>query len=366
MTKLEVKDKMSPVELGIVVISTVLGAQIITSAGTISESAKQSAWLAVVLSGIVSIAAALVLLRLGQLYPKDSIVEFLPKIIGYPLATAVLIGLILFYAVELALILRQFINTISFYMFDRTPPEVLALLFVAVVAYGAAQDWGTLLRIVQFFYFTTTTLLFVFTSMLYLNFEYNNLLPWWPQDFSGLLKGMLESWDIFSGYEIILLILPLVYRGQTSLTKTVAGSLMLVTFMYATGMILLTGTLTSGIASAVQYPTVVAMRSVELPGTFIERIENYFLLVWVPTVYLSFTLSYYGMSFLCNRLTGLKDQRIFVYFFAPLILTGMIIIDSPEAINRLDFWGNAVGALMSFVFFPLLYGIALWRRKDEG
>ena len=366
MSKLEVKNNMTPLQFAIILISSILGSQIVPGARKVVEAAGQSAWLSVLIGGILTLASAIIMVRLSQAYPGETFVEYAPKIVGRPLALFLVILFILVLTFQQIYSLRVFLVAIVFYMFDSTPPEALALLFIMTAVYGAAQEWGTIIRVVQFFYVTATTLIWLIWLTSLANFDSANLLPWWPQNFSGVFSGALKTWNIYSGYEIILLLLPLVYTRKTKPELIVAGAFSIITTLYTVGLIIQLGVVTAATIKAISHPTVAALRAVELPGTFVERLENYLLFLWIPTVFSNFTIGLYCIASLCSRVMRFSDHRPFVYYISPFILLGASMLLRVDFIRKFGEFATYMGVFFTFGVVPGLYLINLWRRRKNS
>jgi spore germination protein len=341
------------------------GVQVITSANQIARVAHQHAWLSMLIGGAAYYIAAFMMIRLGQFFPTETFVTYLPRVVGKWLGNLVVLYFCIMMLLELTVTLRQFGKLIGFFMFDRTPLEVVILVVLIVSAYAAVQDMGTFIRIMQFFFFTSLPVMTLFWFMSVLNFQVSSLKPFMPRDFSGILSGVFSSWNAYMGYEIVLMVLPLVNRGKMNITRVVGYGFIMVTFVYVVGMIITIGVLSSATAENVLYPTIMAVRSIELPGLFVERLENYLILSWCPLVFMTFAIFIFVIARVGAEIYGHFDHRPYVFIIAPLVFIIASVLDRPEALFALNYFTNVIGVIFSFIIIPLILGIAWWRRRNS-
>lgn len=365
LANLETRHKISAYQLAIIVICSIIGVQIIFSTSIIARVAHQHAWLSMLLGGIAYYIPAYMMIRLGQYFPDETFVEYLPRLITKWPAAIIILFFCCIIIFGLATGLQEFSTVIIFFMFDRTPREVVALLILTVAVYAAVQNMGVFTRILQFFFFTALPVTAVFSFASILNFQPSNLKPFWPVDFAGVTRGILYGWDSFSGYEILLLLLPLVNRGQIKIARTVGYGFALVTLMYSMSIAITLGVMSSATVENVPYPIITAIKSVELPGTFIERLENYMLLAWCPLVFMTFAVSIFVTARVGMIFFNHSDHRPFVFIIAPLAFIIATMLDQPNTLFAFDSLNTTMGIVFSFVIIPLLLATAWWRRRSN-
>jgi spore germination protein len=365
LANLEARQSISAIQLAILIICALFGVQVITSANQIARVAHQHAWLSMLLGGAAYYFAAFMMIRLGQFFPAETFVTYLPRVIGKWLGKLVVLYFCIILLLEVVVGLRQFGKIIVFFMFDRTPLEVVILVVLIVSAYAAVQDIGTFIRIIQFFFFTALPVMTLFWFMSVLNFQASNLKPLIPRDFPGILSGAFSSWSAYMGYEIILMVLPLVNRGKLNIARSVGYGFLIVTLVYTVGIMLAIGVLTSATAENLPYPTIMAVRSIELPGLFVERLENYLILSWCPLVFMTFAIFIFVIAKIGAEVYGHFDHRPYVFIIAPLAFIMASVLDRPETLFVLNNVTNVIGVIFSFVIIPLILGIAWWKRRNS-
>jgi len=296
------------------------------------------------------------------------LVEYAPRLFGRWGGNLVILWFNLLFFLQLIQTVSSAGKVITFHMFDRTPPEVVILALLVICTYCALQDWGTILRVQQFIFFVAYSMLTVVWMVSIFNLQPENLLPLQSIKIKPVVSGGFSIWPMYSGYECILLLLPLVYRGASlaKLAKGVGGVFAYLILFFMMIMIIIIGVLTVENAKNVPYPTLVVIRSVELPGTFVERLENYLLLAWVPVIFGTFSVIIFFMGQVCMRYYRYTDHRPWILVLVPIIYVGSILLlDDPQGyaeISKLTIWA---GLGFSFVLVPLAL-ILCWRQRRKA
>lgn len=366
MNRLEKKADMSPLQLAVVIVMFGMGISARTTEDVI-KAAGQGAWLAVITGGIAFCGAAWLMIKLGRLFPRENFIEYIPRIWGkWPGLLLSWLFVLVFYF-DAVTILHGFSREITFFMFDRTPFEVIEASMLVVAVYCAMQDWGTILRFTQYMFCTAFPLSLLLILPTILNFQFINILPLWPQNWAGVAEGVYNSWALFQGYESILLLLPLVYKKNTSVSRAVVGAFIIIGTIWLMTNMMVIGVFSLEEAKRIPYPILTAIRTVELPGTFIERLDTYFLLFWMQTVFVFLVLSLYTMAQALTCCYRFADHRPFVLALVPIVFLSSDALHNSSLYEQAHQLASITGLIFSFGVIPLSYGFTLWKRrgKDE-
>ena len=366
MANLEAKTYMSSLQLMVVVIVTCVGAQLMLSPRALIAAAGHGAWLSIIIGGVVFYIATCLMLKLGKQYPDETLVEYAPRLFGTIGGNIVIIWFNLLFFFQIIEVLSGTGRVIAFYMFDRTPPEVIILALLIVCTYCALQDWGTILRVQQFMFFIATSMLIIVWMPSLLNLQTENLLPLWPIAIKSVVKEGVSSWQMYSGYECVLLLLPLVHRQASfaKLAKMMGGVFGFMTLFFLFIIISIIGVLTVENAKNVPYPVLSVIRSVELPGTFIERLENYLLLAWIPVVFDTLSAMLFFMGQVCMRQYRYVDHRPWVLILVPIIYVGsMLLLDDQQLYDTVIKYTIWAGIGFSFGIVPMSLVISWWQKR---
>ncbi|HWR43495.1 GerAB/ArcD/ProY family transporter [Sporomusa sp.] len=364
MANLEVKSKMSVAQFGVLVTAAMFGGQIIGLPGKLVPQAEQFAWVSIILGGGAFFIAAWIMMKLGELYPDRDYTVYLPQLLGKWAGLAVIGVLISLFLVVTWVNFNQFSRAVTFFMFDRTPSDVIIMGMLGVVIYCALQDLGTIIRVTEFNFFIATMMMGTIWILGIFNFQPENLMPFWTDKPLGILQGALGTWGVYGGYEIILLLFPLINRTKGNLTMALAIAIAFIVITSIVIVVLTVGVMTVEAVKNESFPTLVVVRSVELPGTFIERLENYLLIAWIPSVFKTMAIFVYVISQTLARIWGFADHRPWVLALTPVIFVGATVMDGLELVKLADKVVSWLGLGFSFGIMPLVYLLA--KRRERG
>lgn len=362
MIELEAKTKITPYQLSLMIMATGFGAQIVLSPQKLIEKAETSIIVSIVVGGILFLAITLIMLKIGMWFPKDTLVEYLPKLWGRAIGTIIIWWYAAVLILQSGMVLVGFSKALTLFMFDKTPCQVVGISMLALTIYCAMQSTGTIVRVVQITFFGSMSIIILMWSLTIFNFRLENLQPFLSKGFTGVLTTVLDTWSMYSGYEIVMLILPLVCRDRKNLVKSTTLALLVLIVLFEFIFISIIGVMTAKSAASYVYPTIITMRAVELPGTFIERLENYLLLAWVPAVFDTLVVMVYAATKVLAIKYRYADHQMLVVLFCPIIFMIMVLIQGAQATALATKVLNWLGLSFSLGIVPISFILA-WRKK---
>ncbi len=364
MADLEAKARMSPLQLAIIIATSMMSMPGQTLEPVL-KAAGHAAWLSVIAGTVVYYCAAWLIMKLGGQFPDESFAEYLPRLLGRWAGGAVVWMFGLVFLLLYGNVLHVMSREIAFFMFDTTPFEVVELGLLVVCAYCALQDWGTIMRVIQFVFFTAFPLWLFLLAVSLLGFRFLTFLPLSPEDAAGVAAGVMHSWSLFQGYEAILLLLPLVYKKNVSPARAVAGAFVLNTGVILLWVILQIGVLTLDGARSTPFPIMTVLRNLDIPGTFLERLDTYFMLFWIQLIFAGITLALYFIAQSLTVLYRYADHRPLVLALVPLFFIigdAAHHIKAQQALKQTADWA---GLTFSLGVIPTVYAFVWWRRRRE-
>jgi spore germination protein len=365
MPDLETKHKITSWQLAVMIAATGIGSQIILAPAALIHDTGQWGWISVLLGGAIYFFCAYLMLRLASFFPEESLVAYLPRLFGKWIGLLLLLWFLLLFYCQFITILRGFSRVIAYTMFYKTPENAIGFLFLLLCIYGASQSWGTLLRLQQAILFGTLFPLFLIWLSSLLNFQYENLLPLMPSKLFPVLRGIYDSWNFYSGYEIILIIFPLVYRAGAAKTKTVAAAFGFMCFLFTSVILITVAVLSSKMAADLTTPSLTVIKGVEIPGTFLERLELYLLMFWIPTVYDTMIIFLAVPAFVLTEYFGKTDHRKYVLILAALSGVIAFCLDKIPLYKKAEMLTTLLGVVFSGFATPLMLTVAYIKSKKE-
>lgn len=331
-------DKISPYQLCMIVIMTVVGVGVFSLPSSLAKTAGTDAWVMVLLGGLVNICAALVMVKLNSRFPGKTLVDYIQDILG--VAVGKIVGL-LFAAtliIIVSLVIRSFTEVVRMFLLFRTPTEVIILSLVLTCTYlvrGGVECIGRIMEI-------SFPMLFIPFALIMLpglgNVEFNNLLPF-MQDFSSkLLPSMPVMLLSFGGFETILFYGGFLKQPQKAY-KSVILALGFVTIFYAVVTAICVANFGEKLTPQITWPVIMFIKGISFPGLFIERLEGVALALWVLTVFTTIVSIYYVTTYTIAKVLNTKEQKQYVL---PLAIFMYYIALQPKDLGQMFKWLNQV------------------------
>jgi spore germination protein len=365
MADLEVKTTMSPLQLAIIIFMVAIAINNAIVRSTVAD-AGQAAWLSLLAGGALYLGVALLIVKLGDLFPGRTFVQYMPQIWGRWPGTGIVYFYLLFILLMTFVILHGFSREVAFFLFRRTPYEVLEASLLAACVYCALQDWGTVLQVVQVVLYTGMSLWAGFMLVAIPSTQVVHFLPLWPDSAMGVVWGAYHAWQMFFGYELILFLLPLVYRGNTRVGAAVTGAFAALVAVFLLMVMLPIGALTvQGVINS-PFPVLAMIRGMEVPGTFVERLDTYYVMYWMQLFFAAFSVFLHIMSKVLAQCHGHADHRPWVLALAPLMFIGGDALHSNRLYEAVGAAANMLGLAFSLAVVPASYALARWRRHKAA
>jgi len=271
--------------------------------------------------------------------------------------------------------MREFVEVIRLFLLRKTPAEFILIITILTGTYLVRGEIGDLVKFNEIsFWIMFLPVLVVFTFVA-INADFTNLLPVLNNKPINYFSGFRYALFCFGGFEIAYLVLPYVKNKKNS-SRVLRKSILFVSIFYAIVMILVLAVFSKAQSRILLWPTISMIRTLYIPGTFIERWEGIVMALWILFYFTTFVNSYFFSSEIVKNVFKLKDIKISSLLIMPFIY---IIALYPENIAErytLQFDNTPVilTGLFVFVILPVLIlfigkvkdgGKGRWKSKDE-
>jgi spore germination protein len=349
-------------EIVVSTASMVVGIGILTLPRLVASTTEGfDGWISITIGGVFSIFFAWIVAKLASSFPKQTFFDYVALIATKPVAVILTLFISVGFIAIVSLEVRTLGNISKQYMFDRTPVEVLCLVFLITVVYAVSGSRAALIRLnLLFFPIVVSIICFVLLFNITF-FETGNLKPIFVTKWSGLFKGAKESIFSFVGYAILLFYIALMNRPKEAPTAAVIGMtipLILYLFIY----LFILGVLSQKTAMGMIYPTIEIAREVEVPGGFFERFDSVFFTIWIMTIFnttaMAFDVSIIALSSIFRNV----KKQMWIFSLSPLIF---IIAMGPQNQIQLDTLGTWI-AYLSIIYSTVIPPLLLLIVKMRG
>ncbi|MCJ7690056.1 MAG: spore germination protein, partial [Clostridiaceae bacterium] len=203
-----------------------------------------------------------------------------------------------------------------------------------------------------------------------LNADFTNLLPVINNKASEYFRASKYILFCFGGLEIAYLIIPYV-KNKKNLPRVLRRSIVFVAIFYAIVMMLVVAVFSKEQSRILLWPTISMVRSLDIPGTFIERWDGLVMAFWVFFYFTTFVNTYFFSSEIIKTVFKLKDIKLSSLLIIPIVYVVALYPDNMAELYSLEFETTPVllTAIFVFVILPiliLLVGKGKERRESDN
>ncbi len=347
------EEKISALQLGLLIIVTVIGVGILTLPRTVTEIADTDGWLLIIIGGALVIVLALIINSLGNMFPDKTIIEYSQELVGRPLSYLIGSILIIYFTLIAAYSVRIFGEVLKMYLLPKTPIEIIIITFLITIIYLVRNNLEGIARFYEIIILIMFVPYFLALSAGTWELDYSNLLPVFQLSPKVILGGVLQMVFSFSGFEVLYLFIPFVSDKQ-NIKKTLIIVISIITIIYLITSLIVLASFGSRQTKALLWPLMAYIKSIEVPGAFIEQLEGIIMTIWVLFIFTTISTLYFSSTFMASRLIKVREHKIFSTFLLPLVY---IIALQPENVPdlywRLDILSIYVGTIV-IVIIPII------------
>lgn len=356
------KERITSSQAFLIVAKSIIGTGILVLPQGIAKAVgTPDGWISVVLSGILAMLSGYVIVKLSLRFPGQTFYQYSEAIAGKWLGKMAAVALSLYYILCSAYLLRFMGEVIRMYLLDKTPIEVIVIVFLSIATYLTVGGIHPIARLIEMFLPLVVIFLLVFILFSLQNMESDNIRPVLGGGVLPVLKGIKPSIFSISGFEIML-ILPAFMKEPRKAVQSVLGGIALVIPLYTMVVATAIATLSVEEVKTLTWPTMSVAKNIELPGGFFERFESLFSVLWVISMYTAFVLYQYSASLGFAQILRKRYQTL-VYGCLPVIY---LVAMFPSDLNEVFQFGDVLGisAMIVASILPLCFWIiAKLRRK---
>ncbi len=293
----------------------------------ITPSAKQDAWIAMLIYTLPAIMLQIVYTALWSKYPDDTIVTYMPKIFGKVIGTTLSIIYIIFFAYEAARVIRDITSLITITTMLKMSFNLITLLLVVIVGYSVYLGMESLCRAGQCILFMLVLFfilewIFLFTTPNILKFY--NLKPVLEK---GIMFVIKEGWKLITfpyGETLLLTMLYPFTVERSKVRKTAVLAIILLGILLTLNSIMFICVLGIDFASTSLFPLLQTMRVIRV-GDF-DRLDIFLIIIMIVGGFIKISLFTYGAMLGTAQLTKLKDTKYLSIPFSILIFVTSLVI----------------------------------------
>lgn len=293
----------------------------------ITPSAKQDAWIAMLIYILPAIMLQIVYTALWSKYPDDTIVTYMPKIFGKVIGTTLSILYIIFFAYEAARVIRDITSLITITTMLKMSFNLITLLLISIVGYSVYLGMEDLCRAGQFILFMLVSFfilewIFLFTTPDILKFY--NLKPVLEK---GIMFVIKEGWKLITfpyGETVLLTMLYPFTVERSKVRKTAVLAIIFLGILLTLNSIMFICVLGIDFASTSLFPLLQTMRVIRV-GDF-DRLDIFLIIIMIVGGFIKISLFTYGAMLGTAQITKLKNTKNLAVPFSILIFVTSLVI----------------------------------------
>ncbi|WP_028402701.1 spore germination protein [Ectobacillus panaciterrae] len=356
------KDRITTAQAAVAVTNTILGTGILTlPRASVKVVETPDVWISVILGGLIAMMAGVIIVKLGQQFPRKTFYQYSQEIVGKWVGGLLSLLIVCYFIMTCGFQTRSMTEVTSFLLLEGTPKWAIIMTFLWVGLYLVIDGINPIARLFDIIYPITIGIFLLVAFMSFGIFEIDNLRPVLGLGVMPVLKGIKTTALAYTGPEVMLLLVAFMEQPNKAVKAVLVGIFIPMIF-YVITVVMVIGALSIDGVVTRTWPTLTLMRSFEIPGLLFERFESLLIVIWIMQMFATYAISLYIASLGLAQLFK-KNIHPFMFGLLPVIY---IIAMTPKNINDLFKLGDIVGDIALFLFGvmpPLLLIIA---RLKEG
>jgi len=356
--------KISHIQLRGLIVSTIIGVGILNMQNIIAIDMEQNGWIAIIISGLLTIPSILMINKIFDMYPGKDFFEVGKAIYG-PVFILIKIIAFVYYLLVLAYVSRTLAELVKIFILRNTPLQIILITFLLSCTYLASHEIDVIARAGYFVY----PMIIIFSLLIILialpGAHWEHLLPLFRIDMGSLVKGVKDGVFNFLGFEIIIFVLPFI-ENKKNILKSELYAISTITAIYVIVFVLTVANFSLNQIKIINYPALVLTRKLDLPGYFLENVDGLFMALWVIIIFATIIPNFYGASKILSNIFKTKHHKYFVLPLVPVIY--YIALKPANFISLMGTLGKYVniGGLVFAFVLPILTLIIASIRKKVG
>ena len=354
--------KISHIQLRGLMVSAVVGIGVLSMQNSLAGIMGTDGWMAIILTGILIIPVLVVYDRIFKIHPGKDFFEIVKSTLGPILYYFVLAILLVYLVLAMSIVSRILGELIKIILLQATPVKIIIIVFIIATSYIASYEIDSIARMGYLLYPITIVFTLFIVLLSLPKADFTHLLPVFRSDFKSIIKGVADSTFSFFGFEILLFAIPFVEKKENVLKSSVIGAIT-ITLIY---LVLFLMALTHFSLEQIKnfnYPILVLVRQLDLPGFFLENLDGVVMALWVMVVFSTMAPLYFASGKVLSKIFNTKKHKYFIWALIPVIYGISIIPDNFILIDEMLKRYYNICAYIAVILIPLLILIVSYVKR---
>lgn len=356
------KEFVTPFGLFSTIVVTIVGVGIFSYPRELSAIVGNEGWIVSILGGFVSYILIYIAYRSLKANNYDKLYSILRRKFGRIIGSILALLFIVYNVFSAAIGMRIFIEVIKMYLLERTPTEFLIIITILVGSYLLRGEVDTLVKFNEIsFWIMFIPIIFVLLFTLNRT-DFTNILPVFNNEPIQYIKAISTTIFSFGGIGIIYLLLPFM-KDKKAINRASAKAISFVTTFYTIIVVFTLAVFSKEQTKVLLWPTITMIKSINIPGTFIERWEGVVMALWIIFYFTTFVNTYYLSADILKDMFVLNDVKLSSILIVPFVY---LIALYPENIAELYDINSKIAPLLMLYALVVLPLILFFRRSSAG
>ncbi|WML44220.1 GerAB/ArcD/ProY family transporter [Neobacillus sp. PS3-40] len=324
------KAKINGTQLFVLVVLFEMGSALVVGLAT---SAKQDAWIAVVLGMVGGAVLYLIYHRLFMFYPDIPLTSYVQKITGKYIGRFIAFLYIIYFMYVSARVLRDFGELLTTTIYSSTPLFIINTLMILTIIYAIQKGFEVIARVGELFFILVYilaiggVLLVAFSGLVHVD----NLRPILENGVMPVLKITVGQTLTFPFGEMVVFTMLLPYLNEPKKAKLVClGGIILSGINITITTLVNIAVLGADLYARSPFPLLNTIGKIQI-GNFIERLDVFFMLYLMVGGFFKITIFFYAALAGTADIFKFKSQKKLCFPIGLIILFASMTIASNYA-----------------------------------
>ncbi|MBE9914980.1 GerAB/ArcD/ProY family transporter [Paenibacillus donghaensis] len=356
--------KLSLRQLFLFMIQAQIGVGVLSLPFKLAESARGGEGITVLATGVITQTVIFIFWTLLKKFPGLNLFQICLRLCGPFIGNLAIACYIGYFTLLGANVMLSAVGILQRWMMEATPRWVLLLLFAIATLYLAKEKLTVLAR-----FFTLSSMLFIplfiFVSYGLTQPHPEYMFPLFEAGIWNILKATKDTTISMYGFEIILIIFPLIDASDKKKLFVVSMSNLFVTLFYTMVVVTCLMVFNPSQLRVIPEPVIYLVKSLNF--YVVDRADVLFLPIWSITIVCSIASYTYAASVGLTQLFKQQDHRLFTPYVKIVMYIIALIPVTPIAIRLLDMIAEYAAYLfIGMIPLALMIGSLFVRRKEGG
>jgi spore germination protein (amino acid permease) len=335
------------------IVVTVVGIGIFSYPRELANIVGTDAWLITLVLGLVTFFIMKIIWKVEKINNFSEFNVLVRSSLGNMFGNILLIGFAISQLLSISIGMRSFVEVIKMYLLEKTPTEFLIIVTIFCGTYLIRGEMRSLIKFNEIaLWVMFVPIIFVLIFLLNMG-DFTNIFPILHTPPIQYVKVMKYTAFSFGGFEIAYLVIPFL-KDKKEGFKVITKSIAFIVVFYTVITIMVFAVFSKEQVRILIWPTITMIRSLDIPGTFIERWDGIVLALWIIFYLTTFVNGYYFSSQILKEAFKLEDIKVSSLLIVPFIY---IIAMYPKDIGEVFYLGNTIMPILfiyNLIFLPLL------------